>query len=357
MRNTVGVEELLEWFKDRSNRIYFNEDLLQVKKRPVGVGYGVFARRSQNAVPMEQDYEDSNVLVRVHKSMVLSAQTCTISNLLQEENLDKGLYGLILAFIYERELNEQSPWVGYLKSIGYDEDKVKKSKGKSKNKKGVKKEKGSENSIVDVELFDDLDEKYEKCCEFANKASSVIDIPNILKGGKVDEFSKVLKVVADRAFYVDNYIEWGLVPGADLFGVDSRGEGHVKLDTLRDVCSLCGKAECWERDGEEEDDEREDEGEGDDDEELENDDLEEQRQEMEEIDEITMEYVERMEAELAIEKQEELEEEDSDEEEDEDEDEDPLDEFFLDADACCDVVLVRRVVRDREVLMSLDPIV
>lgn len=63
-----------------------------------------------------------------------------------------------------------------------------------------------------------------------------------------------------------------------------------------------------------------------------------------------MEYVERMETELVAEKQEE----ESDDEEEEEEEEDPLDEFFLDADACCDVVIVKRVVRDREVLMSLD---
>lgn len=346
MSITIGIEELLEWFRDRSNRIYFNEELLQVKKRPVGVGYGVFARRSQNAVPMEQDYEDSNILVRVHKSMVLSAQTCAISNLLHEENMDKGLYGLILAFIYERELDEHSPWYGYLKSIGYGEEKVKKSKSKSgKSKKGGKKEGVNGVIKVDVELFEDLNEKYEICCSFASKISGIVKVPTILNGKNIDEFTRVLKVVADRAFHVDNYIAWGLVPGADLFGVDSRGEGHVRLDTLRDVCSLCGKAECWERDGEEGDSVDSDDEEGE-----EKGEEEKKGEEEEELDEITMEYVERMETELAAEKQEE----ESDDEEEEEEEEDPLDEFFLDADACCDVVIVKRVVRDREVLMSLD---
>ncbi|KAG0669202.1 hypothetical protein C6P42_004523, partial [Pichia californica] len=233
-----------------TNRCYFNTDLLTVKKSTISSGVGVFAKKTQIPVPTEDDEEESNLLLRVHKSMVLSAQTSTISNLLYEHELT-GMYGLVLSFIYEKQLGNKSPWFNYINSINYKD-----SKGNyilplclySENDKKILK--GTEIEFMDGLNFIDLKNHFEKSCKFAEKISKFISIPKCLNlnlnNNDIKEFAAITMAVVSRAFEIDNYIELGLVPGADLFNHDAKGEENVHFVTFGDVCHYCGKADgCW----------------------------------------------------------------------------------------------------------------
>lgn len=370
MATSVNTDVLLEWFQDPSNRSYFNTDLLCIKQSAVSSGVGVFAKKSQNAVPSEADEEENNLLLRVHKSMVLSAQTCTLSNLLYDHGLS-GMYGLVLAFIYERELKELSPWHVYLNTINYRD-----SKGNlilplclysEKDKKLLQ---GSEVEFMGGLDCDDLESHFQISRQFAQDIHAEVGmpVPDVLKeGSSIEEFGAITMAVASRAFEIDNYIPLGLVPGADLFNHDPYGDENVHFVTLGEVCPFCGTADgCWHGDlgppDSEEESEAEDEEGGDEETDAdmnetaaeesdgEEDDDEE---EVEELEEITMDYVARIEKELKEEKEQEQaakeEEEGENEDEDEDDDSGTYGEFFLNADECCDIVLERKIVKNKEV--------
>lgn len=377
MTTTVSAEELLEWFQDPANRCYFNRDLLSIKKSPISSGVGVFSKKTQSPVPADMDEDDANVLLRVHKSMVLSSQTSTISNLLYDHKLS-GMYGLVLSFIYEKQLGEKSPWFVYLNTINYKDDK-----GEyilplclcSEKDKNILK--GTEIEFMGGLESDELIEHFQISCDFAKEVNEDVGlrIPDCLNGDMnsegFKEFAAITMAVASRAFEIDNYIELALVPGADLFNHDCHGEENVHFVTLGDVCHYCGKADgCWHEDfgppdseSEEEEEEEEDQRLEEIDSELEkdisgeferteNDEIESisDIEEEEQLEEITMDYIEKMEKELAEEKEREKEEEeDSDDEIGENDNDIDYSEFFMNADECCDIVLERKVVKNKEV--------
>mgnify|MGYP003365142756 FL=1 len=394
MATTVNGEQLLEWFQDPANKSYFNHELLTIKKSPISNGIGVFALRSQAPVPKELDDDESNLLLRVHKSMVLSAQTCAISNLIYEEKLG-AMYGLVLAFIYERQLGERSPWFTYIETINY-----KNSKGDlivplclyADKEKAILK--GTEVEFMGGLDPQDLKSHFEVSQKFANKVhkEAGLPIPSVLKdNSQFEEFAAITMAVASRAFEIDNYIELGLVPGADLFNHDPFGNEHVHFVAMGDVCPFCGKddgcghedfgppdsegeyeEEGWEdvenydedeaMDGsveyQESDDKSKEEEPGDDFSKLEEFDgsfksetpTYESDEEVEELEEITMDYVAKIETELKKEEEREKAEEEEERDSDMDSEEEfELKELYLNPDECCDIVLERKIFKNKEV--------
>jgi hypothetical protein len=356
MATTVNTDQLLEWFQDPSNRAYFNSDLLVVKKSPISSGVGVFAKKTQNHIPNEDDIEENNLLLRVHKSMVLSAQTCTISNLLYEHGLS-GMYGLVLAFIYEKELGELSPWYVYLNSINYKDNKdnlILPLCLLSEKDKSILK--GTEIEFMGGLDDEDIKNHFKISRQFANDIfnESRIKIPLVLlSDDKFNEFAAITMAIASRAFEIDNYIELGLVPGADLFNHEPYGQENVHFVTLGDVCPFCGKDnDCWHEDlgpPDSEDDEDDDMKDDEDDEDDENEEGEEDEEdeEIEELDEITMDYVKKIEKEFK--EKEEKEKEESNNADDDSDDEFDHREFYLNPDECCDIVLETKIVKNKEV--------
>ena len=349
-----NIEPLLEWFAQPSNRSFFNRDVLEVKKSPVSDGVGVFARMNRHAAA---DDEEENVLLRVHKSMVLSPQTCTISNLLCDwmDNVEEMLplndmSALVLAYLFEVSLGEKSPWYVYLQSFQVGNAMP---LCLQDDKRVLSVLRGSEVDVMGGLDKSELESHYEACVDFARYVCerTGMEVPSELNGDDLTGFGIVYSCVASRAFEVDEYIPLALVPGADLFNHAVGGEGseHVHFVTLGDVCGVCGKTECTHREEEEGDeDEEEDEEEMDVDE-------EDNAEEEEDVEELTMDYVVQMEKELEEEKQ--AEEDNDSESEDEDEEEeydnpewDPK-EMYMDPDECCDIVIAEGVqlVRGREV--------
>lgn len=371
MATTVNVQELLDWFEDPTNRCYFNNDLLAVRPSAISSGVGVFAKKTQSPVPAESDVDESNLLLRVHKSMVLSPQTSTISNLLYEHGLS-GMYGLVLSFIYEKQLGDKSPWSVYLNTINYTD-----SKGNlilplclhSEKEKSILR--GTEVELMGGLESDDLLAHFEVSCQFAKDVNkdTGLPIPHALREENFNEFAAVTMAVASRAFEVDNYIELALVPGADLFNHDAHGEENVHFVTLGEVCPYCGKEDgCWHGDyGPPDSEEEGDDDEEDDDEERDrenythprgeeensNESDESEIEEIEEIEEITMDYIEKLERELEEEKTREDEEDKEDESsiEDNGDDSEEFDhnEFFMNPDECCDIVLEKKIIKNKEV--------
>lgn len=364
MATTVNTNDLLEWFQDPTNRCYFNFDLLSVKKSPISSGVGVFAKKTQNPIPANEDVEENNLLLRVHKSMVLSSQTSTISNLLYEYKLS-GMYGLVLSFIYEKQLGSKSPWFIYLNSINYKDNKnnlILPLCLYSENEKKILK--GTEIEFMGGLDSIDLKNHFKISCEFAKNIENILPIPNCLNEETgFNEFSAITMAIASRAFEIDNFIELGLVPGADLFNHDANGLENVHFVTLGEVCPYCGKEEgCWHEDfgpPDSEDEENEEEEEIDDElmedikEEIENNEEmgKEKENNIEQIEEITMDYIENMEKELKEEKEKEEAEKREEEGNDSDDDNDDFDyrEFYLNPDECCDIVLERKIVKNKEI--------
>lgn len=361
MATSVKTGELLEWFQDPANRCYFNSDLLTVKPSPISSGVGVFAKKTQAVIPTEDDVEENNLLLRVHKSMVLSPQTSTISNLLYDHGLS-GMYGLVLAFIYEKEMGDKSPWWVYLKTINYNDDK-----GNyllplclhSEKEKSILK--GTEVDFMGGLDSDDLLEHFQTSCQFAEDVYDEVGIavPNALKEENLNEFAAITLAVASRAFEIDNYIALGLVPGADLFNHDASGEENVHFVTLGEVCPYCGKEDgCGHEDyGPPESEEEEEEEEEEEKEEVSSERVEGDSEDdgsdaevIEQLDEITMDYVEQIENELKEEKERKDAEDQEQSETSDDEDEEfDHSEFFMNPDECCDIVLERKIVKNKEV--------
>lgn len=406
MATTTNHQQLLEWFQDPINKCFFNGDALTVKQSSNGLG--VFAKKTLD--PEKPDLEDPepNLLLQVHKSMVLCGRNCTIANLLYDEDLD-GLDGVLLATIYEIQLMEKSPWFTYLKSINHTTDPSL-NLTEINNEPGIFNKKGSdyitplclwgdkEKSLLEgteIEELKGLDESqlkyhYAVSITFANRMHDLLGlpIPNILQntlppGGETDsefedeedddnefneqkyhQFGALFWAITSRAFEVDNYLDLALVPGADLFNHDPNGEENVHFLTQGDVCHYCGKDSCGhlehgppdselESDADDESDDDDDDKEEEEEEEYTKNSSEiignstdNAAKEAQDLKEITMDMIEEIEKELVQEAADAA----ADEDSDMDPDMDPyILEAYMDPDECCAIVLERKVKRGNEV--------
>lgn len=386
MATTVDPNGLLEWFQDPNNKCYFNSKDLAVKPTSNGTGVGVFAKTNLDPAKAKLNDLEPNLLLRVHKSMTLNGKNCAVSNLIYDEGID-GIDGVLIAVIYEIELQDKSPWFGYLKSINHTTDPKSNITHLVKSDPDVslaKSKKDAERYILpvpfwdekeldllvgsEVEILDGLDDSqlryhYAVAITFAKRVNNSMKLPipyilqNPLPAGNEGEdqqeeeeeefdeirfkqFASLFLAISSRAFDVDNYRDLALVPGADLFNHDSFNEENVHFVTLGEVCPYCGKDACGHGEHGPPDSEEESEEEEQDDEGVE--------EAIEQLTEITMDYVETMERELAESEAEA--EEDEDSEEEYDEDLDPIiAESYLDPDECCDIVLERKVKKGDEV--------
>ncbi|ANZ74455.1 BA75_00909T0 [Komagataella pastoris] len=365
------TEQLIEWFRDPSNKAYWNEDLVSIRKSPLG-GVGVFAIEN-----IEHDGEDDeeNLLLRISKQSILSGKNSFISNLLHECGVDSHL-GLILAFLYEKSLGSDSPWYAYLQTIQH------------KNSEGLilpvhlwpaEKKK----LLIGTEMYsllDNFEEEteglFESSVSFAREYESVLKVPTELDVNesntreKLLEFAAITLAIASRSFNVDNYHELALVPGADLFNHDSYGKEHVHFEALGDVCPFCSSVdECGhiehgapdseiESDLEEEvDDEEDEEDEGDEvhDEEDNAEDRNEENGEesTNEPFEVTEDYIAKMEEELEREDISDDEAQASEDEEQDNSDNEMCDidqDDLLIPDLCCDIKIVNSIPKNTELL-------
>ncbi|OUM55207.1 hypothetical protein BVG19_g4701 [[Candida] boidinii] len=288
MASTINKTPLIEWLRDPVNKTFWNEDLVSVMPSKFG-GLGVFAKKYIDGGEEEND----NVLLRIHKSCILSPKTSCISNLLYDANLS-GMTALVIAFLYEKSQGEKSPWYDYINSINYYTDDEKKQYLVAPclwedNEKSLLI--GTEAEILGITDPEEVERNFAISIQFAKDVKDILPIPFelSLEKGDNDEnknkfhlFTAITFAIVSRAFSVDRYHEIALVPAADLFNHDSYGRENVHFETVGDVCKYCGKyRDCDHVDSDNEsiaaaeddddDDEEDEEGEGEDEDEEEED--------------------------------------------------------------------------------------
>ncbi|CCE65633.1 hypothetical protein TPHA_0M00580 [Tetrapisispora phaffii CBS 4417] len=239
------VNDIIGLVKDNETNSVFRTDMCEVKKSEFG-GLGVYAK---------EDIEEGTSLLKVHKSILFSANNCSIGNLLHEEGIG-GMLGLNIAFIYEITVfKEKSFWYNYLKSIRFlDEDGVlllPPSHWEESDKKLLR------GSSVDL-LYGALDpeveiqEGFEIAIDLSIKWNQELNL-NIPEGfldvnitdiddirEKLKKFVSVAFALSSRVFEVDAYHENALVPIADLFNHNSE-KTDVRFVSVFDVCAECGE--------------------------------------------------------------------------------------------------------------------
>ncbi|OWB60705.1 hypothetical protein B5S29_g1585 [[Candida] boidinii] len=277
MASTINKTRLIEWLRDPVNKTFWNEDLVSVMPSKYG-GLGVFAKQDIDGGEEEND----NVLLRIHKSCILSAKTSCISNLLCDANLS-GMTALVIAFLYEKSQGEKSPWYDYINSINYytDDEKnqylVAPCLWKDDEKSLLI---GTEAEILGITDPEEVERNFAISIQFAKDIKDILPIPFELSLEKGDDdenknkfhlFTAITFAIVSRAFSVDRYHEIALVPAADLFNHDSYGKENVHFETVGDVCKYCGKYkdcdhvdsddEVYDEDDDEDDDEDGEDGE------------------------------------------------------------------------------------------------
>ncbi|KAG5360550.1 Ribosomal lysine N-methyltransferase 3 [Yarrowia sp. B02] len=305
----MSAEKSLEkFFVD--NECWLHPDV-EIRTSKLG-GTGVFAKN---------DLEAGDIVLKVPKSACLSPRTCGIANLLDEHDLD-NIPGLLVAFLYERSLGEQSPWHEFfesLKPVIADVPEIPKFWANEEDRALLS---GTEvEEIGGLETGEDEEVYEELIVPFFEENGKLIN----LECPSFEEFKQLVVVIASRAFEVDQFRELCLVPGACLFNHSDDPDLHFQTDF--GVCPVCGDVYC---DHEVEEQEHEhsggccsggdhDHGHDEDDwsdESVDGDDESEREEEMEEVEDEDGDEDEDMEDEEEDEEEEEKEEENDDEEED-----------------------------------------
>lgn len=249
------AQRVIEWIKVNSG--HFNTDILEIKPSPLG-GIGVFAKED---IKLNPDLPPP-VLLRLHKDSILSAHKSYISNLLYESKIT-GALALVIAFIYESELKEKSPWWPFIRSIKYlDDDNDNNSPivpPSAWSKKEQQLLRGSEIDVQGHLSVQELLDSYEKACLFAGLHNDIsngaVQIPDILNLSsestanipedlKFKHFIAISHALASRNFEIDAFHEVALVPGADLF--NHTNDPSVRFESMYEVCEACGafEGEC-----------------------------------------------------------------------------------------------------------------
>lgn len=327
---------LLKFFEE--NECWLHPDA-EIRVSKLG-GTGVFAK---------SDLEAGEIVLKVPKDACLSPRTCGIANLLDEHDLD-NIAGLLVAFLYERSLGEQSPWHEFfesLKPVIADVPEIAKFWSNDEDRALLS---GTEvEEIGGLETGEDEEVYEELIVPFFKDNGKLIN----MECPSFEEFKKLVVVIASRAFEVDQFRELCLVPGACLFNHSDAPDLHFQTDF--GVCPVCGDVYC-DHDVEQQDDHEhsggccsggdhdhshghgDEEEEGDwSDESVDGDDEEEREEEMEEVEE--------------GDEDEEMEDgEDEDDEEEEEEGDDDEDEDDEDEDSeICDMQLQNDIKAGKEI--------
>lgn len=271
---------LLEWLENNS---FWNSELLEVCESPIG-GVGVFWKLGP-----EPDEENDNLLLRIPKLAVLSPKNSFLYPLIVDYEPDEptvdltfGMHAIVITFIYEYSMGDQSPWFQYLDSFEVET-------GDSGIPFCLWSKQDTAclfNSEVDLLNMLDLAELIVfmmECVRFAHLNARYVAIPDVLNidpdtdweditakhNDKLIQFGRYVQAVISRAFTVDKYLGLSLVPGADLFNhlspivtdgvVMDQENVHFECDDGADLCEECGEIGCAHLEEDEEDNEEEEE--------------------------------------------------------------------------------------------------
>lgn len=240
------LQAIFQFVKDAEGK--FDHDLCDVKESSLG-GVGVFAKR---------DIPAGTTLLQLHKNSIFSASNSSIANLLNDEQID-GILALNIAFIYETTVfKEKSHWYPYLKSIRIEDPQ---DNGKLKLPPAYWNEtdKGLLRGTTLDTLFDaltpqeEVERGFEIAIDLAEKwneefgleiPKGYLDITDIEDSeaikSRFHKFVAVAYAISARVFEIDAFHESALVPVADLFN-HHVVQPDLKFISLFDVCDLCGE--------------------------------------------------------------------------------------------------------------------
>ncbi|SGZ38870.1 uncharacterized protein HGUI_01070 [Hanseniaspora guilliermondii] len=264
--NFGKLDQIKKFVKE--SKIFVNDDLLTFKNVN-DAGVGIFAK---------EDIPEDTIIVKIPKTAIFTAKNCTISNLLDDKDID-GIMGIHLAVLYELFIfkGEKSHWFDYLSFIFED---VLKHNIESKDlylPPGYWSQQEKDylkGTLMDVQYqglktHDDILSVYIEFVRFAYewKKDCDLDIPEILQNeyianlpddGDYDlkeiethlltvnnsflRFIEIGYVISSRVFEIDYYHQFGLVCIVDLFNHNFNEDIHFESEY--EVCEVCGKTEC-----------------------------------------------------------------------------------------------------------------
>ncbi|OBA23302.1 hypothetical protein METBIDRAFT_35160 [Metschnikowia bicuspidata var. bicuspidata NRRL YB-4993] len=263
---SARMQGLQTWLAENAS---WNFSLLEIKPSQRG-GMGVFFRLDTDTEPGKR-----GILLRIPKSHVLSPKNSFIYSLLVDHTssnvaigLSTGMHALVLAYIYEMDLGEESPWHLYLLSFSAENSPIPLCLWEDTEKQAFF---NTECDLLDMLDSSELIALYIECSTFAQNNKDVVHIPAVFESPTPNPenlklFGRCVQTVVSRAFYVDKFHGLSLVPGADLFNhispidlgkiVEERENVHFTCDD--NVCETCGETECAHMDFESDDEDVED---------------------------------------------------------------------------------------------------
>lgn len=234
------IDNLLSWVHKNA----FLRQELQVKPSKFG-GLGVF-------VPNLSVLDEDPLLMRIPKSNVLSVKNSGIYNLLVDYVFDsvdisQGIFGLVLATIYELSFGSSSPWHSYLATFNVQLSFTPIFQWNEQDKLNLKNTDFEKLGLLNDEEFSQF---VQECRRFAQANQSIVAIPPVLQD--LDLMGKIFTSITSRAFAIDNFYQLSLVPFADLFNhmspvvVDGKLSNQENVNFVCDgqVCDDCGEQDC-----------------------------------------------------------------------------------------------------------------
>ncbi|XP_028793316.1 ribosomal lysine N-methyltransferase 3-like [Neltuma alba] len=153
--------------------------------------------------------KEGDVVARIPKDACLTIKTSGASQMIEDYGL-AGNLGLAVALMYERSLGEKSPWAGYLQVLPHQEclplvwtlNEVNELLSGTELHKTVQEDKAL--------MYEDWKENILPVLDFSPSKLN-------LKYFGVEEYFAARSLIASRAFEIDDYHGFGMVPLADLF--------------------------------------------------------------------------------------------------------------------------------------------
>ncbi|KAF9419076.1 hypothetical protein BGZ94_009521 [Podila epigama] len=301
------LTNFLAWAEE--NGIKWDKNAIEVREGKRGLG--VYAKKN-----LEAGYE----AIQVPKSVVLSAVSTGIANLIEDEEIE-GYVGLTLAAMYEMSLGDESLWSGYLALLAARPPQMASDLPEDARELMKKCE-----AYADIQAdLTDMRSDYDTIVvAFLKKHADVFTDDIKAKFFSFEDFRIMTSHVSTRAIDVDNYHDSAFVPFVDFLNHSS--EPNSEHLAHEEVCGVCGALSCEHMDEDEESEE----------------------EDVEDIPELAHENrAKRAAAKKAATIEAPKEEESGDEEDDDWEDEDP--------ENTCDIVLDEDVKRGDEITRHYGP--
>ncbi|KAK4280514.1 hypothetical protein QN277_012133 [Acacia crassicarpa] len=170
-----------------------------------------FVDHPENGIAVRALYQlkEGDVVAKIPKDACLTVKTSGASQMIEHSGLD-GKLGLAVALMYERSLGEKSPWAGYLQLLPHHEclplmwtlNEVNELLSGTELHKTVQEDKAL--------MYEDWKENILPILDFSPSKLNP-------KYFGVEEYFAARSLVASRAFEIDDYHGFGMVPLADLF--------------------------------------------------------------------------------------------------------------------------------------------